>query len=699
MRIAHHLDAKRGSLMAILGGLETVLSSVSVTKLAGFGIALFGMAGEELSELGLKDVGELGGKLAEAFGGQAAASPFSAHCKTVQRRIEQALADRARSPRHRDPDVIRADLNQAIAQFNITLPKMLVTPADLVSVDLDTTRASVQLRDRLAAMDATFRPFGQGSDNHEAHDLAFELFRHACEAALSDRAAVALIAMPQARAALQRLTRIESKIDTQDEKAEARHREMMAAIAREKGVELRFLTPLFAAAEMDDTIPVGQEEAYIGAAVDALKARGLETITPSNLGSEIDAALKQARAKLAEADAEGALDILRARRAIEADERLHRQRGEALLLFEEAKIYRDTFRHDEAMAALAQATRLDPDKAIYWGTLGDIAMTHGGLDVALAAYQAAMAASQKSGDERDLSISHDRIGDVLRAQGDLAGALDAFRKGLVIRETLSRRDAGNMEWQRDLSISHDRIGDVLSAQGDLAGALDAFRKGLAIRETLSRRDADNMEWQRDLSISHNRIGDMRSEQGDLAGALDAFRKGLAIRETLSSRDAGNMEWQRDLSISHDRIGDVLSAQGDLAGALDAFRKGLAIAEILSCRDAGNMQWQRDLSVSHDKIGDVLSAQDDLAGALDAYGKYLAIAETLSRRDAGNMQWQRDMIVSHVKLGSAGETPAAHFRAAHEIAARMQAAGRLNPADAWMVDEAKRLWAEAAKAGK
>ena len=38
-------------------------------------------------------------------------------------------------------------------------------------------------------------------------------------------------------------------------------------------------------------------------------------------------------------------------------------------------------------------------------------------------------------------------------------------------EALSLRDPGNAGWRRDLSVSHERIGEVLSAQGDLSGAL------------------------------------------------------------------------------------------------------------------------------------------------------------------------------------------------------------------------------------
>jgi hypothetical protein len=41
------------------------------------------------------------------------------------------------------------------------------------------------------------------------------------------------------------------------------------------------------------------------------------------------------------------------------------------------------------------------------------------------------------------------------------------------------------QWQRDLSISHENIGDVLVAQGDRPEALAAYRKSLVIHEALA----------------------------------------------------------------------------------------------------------------------------------------------------------------------------------------------------------------------
>lgn len=80
----------------------------------------------------------------------------------------------------------------------------------------------------------------------------------------------------------------------------------------------------------------------------------------------------------------------------------------------------------------------------------------------------AKAYSTNIGWQRDLSVSQEKIGEVLHAQGNLSAALASFRAALVIRDRLAKADPANGVWQYELGVSNERIGDVLMAQGDLA---------------------------------------------------------------------------------------------------------------------------------------------------------------------------------------------------------------------------------------
>ncbi len=294
-----------------------------------------------------------------------------------------------------------------------------------------------------------------------------------------------------------------------------------------------------------------------------------------------------------------------------------------------------------------------------WNGTGNVLVVQGEGPGALRAYQEGLVIAETLAKrdpantewQRDLSVSHNHIGDVLLAQGDGPGALRAYQVCLEIAETLAKWDPANTEWQRDLFISQSKVADVLRAQGDGPAALLAYQQVLITNEALAKRDPANTQWQRDLSISHNIIGDVLMAQDNDPGALRAYQESLVIREALAKRDPANTQWQRDLSVSHERIGNVLVAQGDGPGALSAYQVCLAIAEALAKQDPANTEWQRDLSISQEKIGNVLMSQDDGPGALRAYQESLVIREALAKRDPANTKLQVDVAVSCWKMGS------------------------------------------------
>ncbi len=286
--------------------------------------------------------------------------------------------------------------------------------------------------------------------------------------------------------------------------------------------------------------------------------------------------------------------------------------------------------------------------------------------------------------QRDLSVSFDRVGNVLVAQGRGEEALTAYRDSLAIRERLARADPANARWQRDLSISFEKVGDVLVAQGTGEEALTAYRDSLAIRERLARADPANAGWQRDLSVSFEKVGDVLVAQGKGEEALSAYRDSLAIAERLARADPANAGWQRDLSVSFNKVGDVLVAQGKGEEALTAYRDSLAIADRLARADPANAGWQRGLSVSFEKVGNVLVAQRKGEEALVAYRDSLAIADRLARADPANASWQRDLSVAFEKVGDVlvaqgkGEEALAAYRDSLAIIERLV---RVDPGNA------------------
>ena len=152
------------------------------------------------------------------------------------------------------------------------------------------------------------------------------------------------------------------------------------------------------------------------------------------------------------------------------------------------------------------------------------------------------------------------------AAGDLSSAV---RLAGTIHEQVEARaaaDPTNTAWQRDLSVSHNKLGDLAVAAGDLGTAEQRFQAALNIGERLAAADPTNTAWQRDLSVSHERLGDLAVAAGDLGTAEQRFQAALNIRERLAAADPMNVQWQRDLRISQQRLADLSNLQGEEPGA-------------------------------------------------------------------------------------------------------------------------------------
>jgi len=100
--------------------------------------------------------------------------------------------------------------------------------------------------------------------------------------------------------------------------------------------------------------------------------------------------------------------------------------------------------------------------------------------------------------------------------GDLPGAIRQLQA--IHQQVLTRAaaDPASAEWQRDLSVSHSKLGDLAVAAGDLTAARTSYQASLDIRARLAAADPANAGWQRDLSAIQQKVdglGQAASESG------------------------------------------------------------------------------------------------------------------------------------------------------------------------------------------
>ncbi len=145
----------------------------------------------------------------------------------------------------------------------------------------------------------------------------------------------------------------------------------------------------------------------------------------------------------------------------------------------------------------------------------------------------------------------------------------AYQASLDIRVRLAAADPANTEWQRDLSVSHDRLGDVaVGGRGPGRRPRPPTRPAWTSRVRLAAADPANTEWQRDLSVSHDKLGDVAGAAGDLAAARTAYQASLDIRCGWPPPTPPTPSGSATCRSATTSSGTWRSAAGDLAAARD-----------------------------------------------------------------------------------------------------------------------------------
>ena len=153
------------------------------------------------------------------------------------------------------------------------------------------------------------------------------------------------------------------------------------------------------------------------------------------------------------------------------------------------------------------------------------------------------------------------------------------RKVLHYLDQLAKDQVNDSSLQRELAVAYERLADVegspmVSNLGNTEGALDSYRKAMVIIERLNREAPGQAQFIRDQSRLYSKMSDMRSLVGDLQGALDWETRARDVREAWVKRHDEDRAMRRALANSMQSIAGHLeqlgryeeSLQGSPAGA-------------------------------------------------------------------------------------------------------------------------------------
>ena len=277
-----------------------------------------------------------------------------------------------------------------------------------------------------------------------------------------------------------------------------------------------------------------------------------------------------------------------------------------------------------------------------------------------------------------LSLSENRVGDVLMVSGEYRKALDSYRRAFDLRTKLLQADRNNPDWQEAVATSHVKLGESMLAIAGTKNEIEAdkqYRASLTIRQALAKNEPASADRQRELAVSYERVGSLEFHFGHPDDALTYFSRALTIRQELSKRDPNNAVVRRDLAIAYNWVGDSRMDLSQFPEALDAFTASLAIRQKLAAENPSN-QAKRDLAVSRARLGDLMMRMGRQPDAVGWYKQSLDIREQLAADDPDNAIWQSDLVGDLRRLAQAGDQPRARLSQAVDIARRLRAKGLL-----------------------
>ncbi len=213
-----------------------------------------------------------------------------------------------------------------------------------------------------------------------------------------------------------------------------------------------------------------------------------------------------------------------------------------------------------ALKAFEKVVQLNPSDV--WATIyaARLAQTCGDLHRARRFLETALHPDAVS--DRDHAALHDGLGDVARAEGDLAAARGHYEESLEIDRALSASDPSSASARRDVSVSLNKLGDVAVAEGDLAAARGHYEESLEIGRALSASDPSSASARRDLAISHERVGMVALNTGDRDAARKNWEQELEIAHELAGRDPTNSDWPRFIAVVRLMIADLGEEDAD-----------------------------------------------------------------------------------------------------------------------------------------
>ena len=201
--------------------------------------------------------------------------------------------------------------------------------------------------------------------------------------------------------------------------------------------------------------------------------------------------------------------------------------------------------------------------------------------------------------QKDLAFSYQKVADIqgqpfLSNIGDTAGALKNYEKSLEYFQKVSKQKPKDNEATYNLSIAHQRMGDILNSLGKADEAISSHKQALLFAETLNRVDEKVFLYRRLTFSIYRSMFNVLQTSNLLEASKITQKMNLLSSQLLQEHQDSNAEidqagsFYRITLMLHaisdtlsEKVGDTASAQDLRLKALEYQKKSTEIIERLS----------------------------------------------------------------------------------------------------------------------
>jgi len=278
-----------------------------------------------------------------------------------------------------------------------------------------------------------------------------------------------------------------------------------------------------------------------------------------------------------------------------------------LVLLSEECNDQDIIKYTEPALALADkllGTSLTPQqknrilnlKSISLVNTGYLLDKKGDVAGALDAYRRSIKIQLETGDKMGIANSLNNIGAVYDSQGDISRALDCYEKSLKLFE--------EVKFEEGVAYTLNNLATIYDVQGDIQKALEYHQRSLKLNEKLGDK--------RGIALTLNNIGLIYYNQGQIPTALTNYYESLKKQEEIDDK------WGTALVLSN--IGLCFYLQGDIEKSLYYHVRSLAIRRVINDKQG--------LAYSLNNIGTVYCLQKKFVQAYSYSDSSLTLAKEL-----------------------------------------------------------------------